>query len=208
MIDELARLGTATVHEASGRAGVVDADLVQVVPGSRAAGPARTVLCAQGDNTMIHAAIATAAPGDVLAITMPEPAPYGAVGELLAIQAKARGIAGILLDLAVRDVAELVAVGLPIWARWVRVRGTAKGTAGALDVPVVIGGQTIRPRDAIVMDADGAVVVAHERLDEVVVAARARAAAEAADRERFRAGELSYDRFGLRAAVEGREGDE
>jgi 4-hydroxy-4-methyl-2-oxoglutarate aldolase len=114
---ELARLGTATVHEAARRAAVVDVSLHQVVPGSHAAGPARTVRCGQGDNLMAHAAIAEALPGEVLVLTMPEPAPVALVGDLLATQAKGRGVAAMLVDAAVRDLDELRELGLPIWAR-------------------------------------------------------------------------------------------
>jgi 4-hydroxy-4-methyl-2-oxoglutarate aldolase len=109
-----------------------------------------------------------------LVITMPEPAPFGAVGELIVLQAQARGAAGMLVDVAVRDIAELKEIGLPIWARFVRVRGTKKADSGRLDVPVVVGGATIRPGDVVVMDDDGVVVVAAERVEEVAEAARAR----------------------------------
>ena len=102
--DELARLGTATVYEAAGRKGLVDLDLHRIVPGSRAAGPARPILCGQADNLMVHAAIAHANPGDVLVLTMPLPRPVALVGDLLATQAKARGVAGLLIDGSVRDV--------------------------------------------------------------------------------------------------------
>ena len=136
----LAQLGVATVHEAAGRTGVIDFPLTQVVAGSRVAGPARTALCAPGDNTMVHAVVAHANPGDVLVLTSAEPAPVALVGELLATQAQARGVAGMLVDGAVRDLDELVAIGLPIWARFVRAQGATKGTVGKLDVPVVVGG--------------------------------------------------------------------
>ena len=129
---DLAALGVATVYEAAGRVGLVDAHLVQVVPGSRAAGPARTVRCGQDDNLMVHAAVAEAQPGVVLVLTMPEPAPVALVGDLLATQAKVRGVAGLLVDAAVRDVDELRVLGLPIWARYVRVRGAAKNVAGSI----------------------------------------------------------------------------
>jgi 4-hydroxy-4-methyl-2-oxoglutarate aldolase len=120
---ELAELGSATVHEAAGRSQVVDLDLVQIVPGSRASGPARTVRCGQDDNLMVHAAVAEAEPGEVLVLTMPEPRAVALVGDLLATQMKERGVAAVLVDAAVRDVEELRGLGLPIWARWVRVRG-------------------------------------------------------------------------------------
>jgi 4-hydroxy-4-methyl-2-oxoglutarate aldolase len=195
----LADFGTATVCEAAGGEGIVDVDLKQVVPGSRVAGPARTVLCGQGDNLAVHEALAAVRPGEVLVITMPEPAPFGAVGELVVIQARACGAAGMLVDVAVRDVAELKEIGLPIWARFVRVRGTSKTDPGRLDFPVVVGGATIRPGDVVVMDDDGAVVVPGERVEEVAEAARAREDKESRLRPKLRAGELTYDLLGLRA---------
>ena len=200
---ELAALGVATVHEAAGRTGVVDLPLIRVVPGSRVAGPARTALCMPGDNTMVHALVAHARPGDVLVLTTAEPAPVAFVGDLLATQAQAQGVAGILVDGAVRDLDELAELGLPIWTRFVRAQGATKGDVGKLDVPVVVGGAEIRPGDIVVMDCDGAVVVPADRVDEMLPAARERAERETAVRQRYRDGDLSYDLQGLRALVEG-----
>ena len=199
---ELAELGSATVHEAAARSPVVDIDLVQVIPGSRAAGPARTVRCGQGDNLMVHAAIAEAEPGEVLVLTMPEPAPFALMGELLATQAKGRGVAALLVDAAVRDVDELRELGLPVWARFVRVSGAEKTIRGTIGEPVEVGGATIRQGDVVVLDADGAVVVEQERVEEVLEAARARADNEREKRAKLQAGELSYDLDGLRQRVE------
>ena len=204
--EELARLGSATVYEASGRQGLVDADLVQIVPGSRAAGPARPVRCGQNDNLMVHAALAAAEPGDVLVLTMPTPEPVALVGELLATQAQVHGVAALLVDAAVRDVEELAELGLPVWARWVRVRGAGKSTVGAIDEPVSVGGAEIEPGDAVVLDADGGVVVARDRLGEVVAASREREAREKVKRAKLQDGALSYELDGLRKLVEG-EGD-
>jgi 4-hydroxy-4-methyl-2-oxoglutarate aldolase len=201
--DELAQLGTATVYEASGREGLIDADLIQLIPGSRVAGPARTVRCGQGDNLMVHAAMAYAQPGDVLVLTMPEAAPVALIGDLLLTQAKARGVAALLVDAAVRDADEMRAMGVPIWARWIRVRGATKTEVGALDEPVEVGGATIRPGDAVVLDSDGAAVVARERMDEVLAASRAREENEEVKRAKLQAGDLSYDLDGMRAKVEG-----
>jgi 4-hydroxy-4-methyl-2-oxoglutarate aldolase len=199
---ELAELGTATVHEAGGRAPLVDVELVQVVPGSRAAGPSRTVRCGQGDNLMVHAALAEACPGEVLVLAMPEPEAVALVGELIATQAKGRGVAAILVDAAVRDVEELRELGLPIWARYVRVRGAEKSVVGTIGEPVVVGGATIRQGDAVVLDADGAVVVARERVEDVLAAARERAEREREKRVKLQGGALSYDLDGLRQLVE------
>jgi 4-hydroxy-4-methyl-2-oxoglutarate aldolase len=199
---ELAQLGSATVHEAAGRAPVVDVALIQIVPGTRAAGPARTVRCGQDDNLMVHAAVAEADPGEVLVLTMPEPRPIALVGDLLATQMKARGVAALLVDAAVRDVEELRELGLPIWARHVRVSGAEKAVPGAIGEPVQVGGATIRQGDVVVLDADGVVVVARERVADVLAAARARAAREVDKRAKLQAGELSYDLDNLRALVE------
>ena len=199
----LAQLGVATVHEAAGRTGIVDIPLTQVVAGSRVAGPARIALCAPGDNTMVHAVIAHASPGDVLVLTSSEPAAVALVGELLATQAQAQGVAGILVDGAVRDLEELTAIGLPIWARFVRASGATKGEVGSLDVPVVIGGTEIRPGDLVVLDCDGAMALPSAQVDAVLPLALERAARERAMRERYASGELSYDLNGLRKLVEG-----
>ena len=199
---ELARLGTATVHEAAGRAQVVDVPLIQVVPGSRAAGPARTVRCGQDDNLMVHAAVAEAAPGEVLVLTMPEPKPVALVGELLATQAKVAGVAALLVDAAVRDLEELKEVGLPIWARYVRVRGAEKRVPGAIGKPVDVAGAHIRQGDVVVLDADGAVVVEQERIEDVVRAGLEREKREREKRVKLEAGELSYDLDDLRGLVE------
>jgi 4-hydroxy-4-methyl-2-oxoglutarate aldolase len=202
-VSDLAALGSATVYEASGREGLIDLDLHQLIPGSRAAGPARTVRCGQGDNLMVHAAMDRAQPGDVLVLTMPDPEPVALVGELLATQASARGVAALLVDAAVRDAEDLRQLGLPIWARWIRVRGATKTEVGVLDEPVEVGGAEIRPGDPVVLDADGAVVVRRERQDEVLAAARERAEYEVEKRAQLEAGALSYDLDDLRARVEG-----
>jgi 4-hydroxy-4-methyl-2-oxoglutarate aldolase len=201
---ELARLGSATVYEAAGRQGLVDAALRQIVPGSRAAGPARTVRCGQSDNLMVHAAMAAVEPGDVLVLTMPEPEPVALLGDLLATQAGVRGAAAVLVDGAVRDVEAISELGLPVWATHVSIRGATKEKIGALDVPVAVGGQTIEPGDVIVLDADGAAVVARGRVDAVLAASLDRERNEEAKRAKLQEGALSYDLDRLRERVERR----
>lgn len=202
--DELVRLselGVATVYEASGRAGLIDVPLIQLLPGSRVAGPARTVLCGQDDNLMVHAAIEHIQPGEVLVLSMPEPGPVALIGELLATQVKVRGAAGILVDAAVRDVEELVALGLPIWTRFIRVKGATKNKVGELSANLSIGSAQILPSDIIVLDADGGVCVRSERAGEVLLASEARCEREARLREKLLAGETSFDLHGLREVV-------
>lgn len=198
LIAELERLGSATVYEAGGRRGFVDANLHQIVPASSAAGPARTVRCGQDDNLMVHAVMARLQEGEVLVLTMPDPAPVALFGELLATQAQAAGAAAVLVDAAVRDREELEQMQLPVWARWIRVRGAGKDVPGELDVPVVVGGAGIRPGDILVLDADGVAVVEAERAAEVLEASLERERKERIKRERLRAGELSWEIDGLR----------
>ncbi|MDX1437931.1 MAG: 4-carboxy-4-hydroxy-2-oxoadipate aldolase/oxaloacetate decarboxylase [Anaerolineales bacterium] len=198
----LAEAGTATVYEASGREGMIDVPLNQIIPASRAAGPARTVMCGQDDNLMVHAVMEQIQPGEVLVITMPEPEPVALVGELLATQAMVKGAAGMLIDAAVRDRDELVALGLPIWSRYIRVRGANKSIPGELNIPVVVGGTAISPGDIIVLDTDGGVCVLKERADAVLIGAEERLEKEKRMRARLLAGELSYDIHNLRETLE------
>ncbi len=200
--EQLAGLGTATVYEAGGRRGYIDVDLVQVLPGSRVAGPARTVRCGQDDNLMVHAAMAEVQPGEVVVLTMPVPQPVALVGDLLATQAKAHGAAALLVDAAIRDVETLAELGLPVWARWVRVKGATKNVAGAIGEPVEVGGAVIRQGDVVVLDADGAAVIEAERVDEVLAASRGRDEKERIKRAKLRDGGLSFELDGLREKLE------
>ncbi len=198
----LSELGVATVYEASGREGLIDIPLIQIIPDSRVAGPVRTALCGQDDNLMVHAVIEQIQPGEVLVLSMPEPAPVALVGELLATQAKARGVAGILVDAAVRDVSELIQLGLPIWGHFIRVRGATKTKIGELNGTVIVGGTDIAPGDIVVLGADGGVRVKSERVKEVLKASEERLAKEDALRKKLIAGQISYDLHGLREYVE------
>jgi 4-hydroxy-4-methyl-2-oxoglutarate aldolase len=151
---------------------------------------------------MVHAAVAEAVAGEILVLTMPEPRPVALVGELLATQMKGRGVVGVLVDAAVRDADDLRELGLPIWARWIRVSGADKKVPGVIGEPVVVGGATIRQGDLVVLDSDGVAVVEAERADEVLRAAEERTAHETEKRAKLEGGALSYDLDGLRALVE------
>lgn len=200
---DFAHYGAATTYQAAGYQGLIDLDLIQIIPGTRVAGPARTVRCAQDDNLMVHAVIERLQPGDVLVITMPRPAPVALLGELLATQAARHGATAILVDAAVRDSDDLRALGLPIWARWIRVTQAAKETAGELDVPIVIGGTTVRPADIVVLDGDGAVVVPAGQAEAVLHAAAALREVERQRRGQYCNGELSLDVMKLRQKLKG-----
>ena len=199
--EDFLHFGVSTVYEAAGRQGLIDTELTQIIPGSRVCGPARTVLCAQNDNLMIHAAMGLAQPGEVLVVTMPEEAPVGLVGDLLATQAQGLGVAAMLLGSAVRDVDTLREMNFPVWSRFVRSKGAKRETQGALNVPVTFGGATIRTGDYLLLDTDGAVVISQERLAEVLEASRAREQKESTNREKFQSGVLSIDLYGLRDSL-------
>lgn len=201
-VEILAELGVATVYEASGRQGLIDVQLTSIIPGSKVAGPARIAACGQGDNRAVHEVMTYAAPGDVLILTMPIPEPVALMGELLACQAHHKGIAGVLVDGSIRDIAPLRSLGLPIWTRHIRARGATKTKRGQIDVRVLIGGCLINPGDIVVMDDDGAVAIAKTEVESVIRSSEIRLQKESALLERYRSGELSYDIYGMRSEDE------
>lgn len=202
-VDALAAHGVATVHEAIGRTGYLGPGIRPVHLGSRIGGTAVTVLSWPGDNLMIHVAVEQCRPGDVLVVTTTSPSTDGMFGELFATALQHRGVRGLVIDAGVRDVAELHAMGFGVWSAAVSAQGTVKATPGSVNVPVSVGGQVIRPGDAILADDDGVLCVPREDVPDAVVAARARAEKEEATREAFRRGELGLDRYGLRARLPG-----
>lgn len=201
-LTRLSQLGVATVYEASGREGLIDIPLMQLLPNSRVAGPARTVLCGQDDNLMVHAVIEQIEPGEVLVLSMPESAPVALIGELLVTQIKFRQAAAILINAAIRDVNELLEIGLPIWTRYIRAKGATKTKIGALNQTLTLGGASISTGDIIVLDADGGVCVKRERVEEILKSSETRLAKENTLREKLLAGQTSYDLHGLRDYVE------
>ncbi|MGB1251892.1 MAG: RraA family protein [Candidatus Promineifilaceae bacterium] len=201
-IARLVELGTSTVYEASGREGIIDLPLHQLVQGSRVGGRARTVLCGQGDNVMVHACIEHIQPGEIVVLAQPESKPQALLGDMLVTQIVYAGAAGILLNGAVRDVDELREIGLPIWAEFIRMRGPTKNKVGKLNVPVAMGDNIIYLGDIVIMDSDGAMTVRPSRLDEVLQKTEARAAKEADALVQYKQGVRSYDAGSWRESVE------
>ena len=197
-VRDLARHGVATVHEAAGRTGFLGPGLRPVQDGARTGGTAVTALCWPGDNLMVHAAVEQCQPGDVLVVTTTSPCTDGLFGELLATSLAARGVLGLVIDAGVRDVAELRAMSFPVWSRAVSAQGTVKETPGAVNVAVSIGGQIIRPGDAIVADDDGVVCIRREEVNQVLEQARARLVKEEQTRKELAAGVLGLDMYSMR----------
>ncbi len=201
IVDRLAPIGTATIHEAIGRRGYLGSQLRPIQADGRLAGNAVTVLIHPGDNIMIHAAVEVCVEGDVLVVatTTPDrPSAHGVFGDLLATSLQARGVRGLVIDTGVRDTADLRDMGFPVWSRFVSCQGPAKSNPGSVNVPVTIGGIVIQPGDVICADADGVVAVPRSEAAPALDRALARLDTEAATRTRLAAGELGVDFYGLR----------
>jgi 4-hydroxy-4-methyl-2-oxoglutarate aldolase len=198
VVDQLAALGVATVHEAIGRAGYLGPGLRPIQDGIRIGGTAVTAVCWPGDNLMIHAAVEQCQAGDLLIVTTTSPSTDGMFGELLATSLAARGVRGLVTEAGVRDVAELRAMRFAVWAAAVSAQGTVKETAGAVNVPVSVGGQIIRPGDAILADDDGVVCVPRADVGRALTASQARLAREEKSRKALADGQLGLDLYGLR----------
>ncbi len=197
----LGKLGVATVHEAQGRTGLLAPYMRPIYNSARVAGPAVTVLCQAGDNLMIHAAVELCQAGDVLVVTCTAESTDGMFGDLLATSLRSRGVAGLVINAGVRDVADLTAMDFPVWAKAISAQGTVKATLGSVNVPITCAGQLVRPGDVVIGDVDGVVVVPRQDVADVVIAGQQRLAKEEKNRERLRAGEAGLDMYGLRAKL-------
>lgn len=202
ILDRFAANGTATVYEASGREGLINMPLTALHPGARVAGTALPVMCGPSDNLMVHACIEHIKLGDVVVLCAPDSEPVALIGDLLYMQIAMRGAVGILVDAAVRDVAELKEGSVPTWTRHVRAYGATKDKRGTVGQPVTVGGATVARGDVIVLDDDGAVVVSQARYQQVLYASDERTRKEERSREAYRSGVLSLDQNKLRHLIE------
>ena len=192
------KLSVATVHEAQGRVGLLSPEIRPVKAGLKLVGRAVTVFATPGDNVMIHVAMEQCEPGDVMVVAVNSRSECGYFGDLLATLMQARGIAGLVIDSGVRDLADLRQMGIPVFSRCISAQGTVKETLGDVNVPVVCGGQVINPSDLIIGDDDGVVVVRRHELDSVAQKSEAREDKEAAIREKYRDGTLGLDMNNMR----------
>lgn len=202
LVEKLSRHGAATVHEAMGRVGAMERSIKPLARGMKICGPAFTVRAQAGDNVMILKAMREARPGDVIVVDCGRCPESGPFGELAAAECQTKGLGGFVTTGSVRDTAEIIAMGFPVFSSGVSIVGTVKESLGLINHPISAGGVIVHPGDIILGDDDGIVVIPREDAADALEKSDARVAKENKTLEKIRAGESIFDIYGYAAVLE------
>jgi 4-hydroxy-4-methyl-2-oxoglutarate aldolase len=193
LIAKFKEIATPVLSDVMGRHHCMDYQIRPVFKGARFCGPAYTVRAYPSDNLMIHVALKFAQAGDVLVADAGGYANAGLWGEIMAVNAVRKGIAGLVIDGGCRDVDELEGLGFSVFARGINARGGFKLDGGSVNEAVSCGGVCVHPGDLVVADVCGVVVVPKQDMETVLKLAEEKLAAEQQIMQRLRNGEDFYD---------------
>jgi 4-hydroxy-4-methyl-2-oxoglutarate aldolase len=191
VVRQAAQYQPAILADVAGRRGALHGRIAALRPRMKLAGPAFTVDVRPGDNLMIHAAMALAKPGDVLVIDGKGDRTAALMGTIMMTACRQLGLAGVVIDGAVRDSLEIDEMDFPVFSVGTNPNGPTKQVSGRIGHPVTVGGVTVHPGDFVIGDADGVVVVERDKIESLLPLAARKVADESARIAQIKQGKTS-----------------